>query len=174
MIEREDGERAGFDQDPHLLLRFLPQFDLLFHLGQVQRHEAPVALQFGDEQSRQRETAECRGDAQHRTRVPRQRMELLEQQAAGDREGGDLRAGYESADQQDGNDIQESQRKFGAVLPVHQGNRGDERPGGGLDPGAVGAGEGEESMHGLGSPRHPVSLPMNISLGGENAVCRMR
>ena len=44
--------RAGLDQDPHLLLRLLPQQDLPFAFRQMFGQVAPALVQRGDEEAR--------------------------------------------------------------------------------------------------------------------------
>ena len=51
VIEHEDGERAGLDQDPHLLLRLLPQQDLPLAFRQMVGQVAPALVQRGDEEA---------------------------------------------------------------------------------------------------------------------------
>ena len=52
VIQREDGERAGFDQDAHLLLGLLPQPHLFLPLLQMLRQQPPAVVQLRHEEAR--------------------------------------------------------------------------------------------------------------------------
>ena len=78
MIQRKNGERAGFDQDAHLLFGLFAQADLLLALGQVRGQKAPPLVQRVDEEPGHRVT--CHRDAKPFSR-PRRRAEGVEELA---------------------------------------------------------------------------------------------
>ena len=68
VIQREDGQRAGLDQDPHLLLRLLPQADLPLAFRQMVRQIAPALVQRSHEEAGHGEARDDDGEAFGRTR----------------------------------------------------------------------------------------------------------
>ena len=51
MVQREDGERAGFDQNANLHFGLLPEANLLFAFGQVLQQQAAPLVQLRHEES---------------------------------------------------------------------------------------------------------------------------
>ena len=58
MVEREDGERAGFDQDTDLHLGLQAQADLLFAFSEMFKQQSAALIQLADEETGHGETGD--------------------------------------------------------------------------------------------------------------------
>ena len=128
LIEREDGERAGFDQNPHLLLRLLPQENLPLAFRQMVGQVAPALVQRGDEEACHREARDHDADAFGGAGSEPQRVEGFAQEAATRGHEQNLPGIEGGRGQQDGEQIEEADRDV-KEFPIHPGDSGGQQSG---------------------------------------------
>ncbi len=121
LIQREDGQRAGFDQDADLLLGLLAQADLALALRQMFRQIAPALVQLGDEETGHGVARHDDGDAFGSAGSEPQGVEGLAQEAAAGRHQQDLPGVERGRRQKNRKQIEEADGDV-EKLPVHPGD----------------------------------------------------
>ena len=79
IVHCQNGQRAGFNQNAHLLLGRLAQPDLCLQLLQMGEYETPFSVELGEEKSRQGEAGKCDYNTKWSARTPSYRAEFLPQ-----------------------------------------------------------------------------------------------